>query len=123
MRLERTGEGLGGKLRSLVRVERLGCSVTDNGFLCRFDAERGIERVREPMGKHLAAMPVDLRDPLLLLQYDVWLRDTFSGAQNHLANPGHSTINTAVLILLPASARTGMIAARLFPSPHIQWLS
>ena len=55
VRLECTRERLRSKLRSLVRVEHLRRSVADNGL----DAERGVERVREPVCKHLAAVPVD----------------------------------------------------------------
>ena len=59
VRLERTGERLGGKLRSLVRIEDLWGAVADNGFFHRFDAKGCVHRVREPVGEHLAAMPVD----------------------------------------------------------------
>ena len=59
MRLERTGERLGGKLRSLVGVEHLWRAVADNGLLHRFDAKGGVHRVREPMREHLTAVPVD----------------------------------------------------------------
>ncbi len=59
MLLERTGERLGGKLRSLIGVEDLWRAVADNGFFHRFDAKGGVHRVREPVGERLTAMPVD----------------------------------------------------------------
>ena len=55
----RTRERLGSKLRSLVGVEDFRGAVAGNGFFHRFDAEAGIQRVREPVGEHLAAVPVD----------------------------------------------------------------
>ena len=55
MRLERTGERLGGKLRSLVGVEDLRRAVADNGFFHRFGAKGGVERVRESVCERLAA--------------------------------------------------------------------
>ena len=47
------------KLHSLIGVEDLRGAVADNGFFHRFDAEGGVERVREPVCERLAAMPVD----------------------------------------------------------------
>ena len=58
MRLERAGERLESKLCSLIRVEDLRGAVAGNGLFRRFDAEGGVECIREPVGERLAAVPV-----------------------------------------------------------------
>lgn len=52
VRLEYARERLRRELGALVGVEDLGCSVTRQRLLERLDAERAIERVRDPPREH-----------------------------------------------------------------------
>lgn len=57
MLLKKPGEGLTSELDSLVRVEYLGLAFPER-FLQSFDAETGIQCVRQPPREHIPAVPV-----------------------------------------------------------------
>ena len=59
VRLQRAGERFRRELRPLVRIENLWRAVATDRLLERIDAKIRLQRVRDAVRKHLAALTVD----------------------------------------------------------------
>ncbi len=55
---EPVGPGEGRELAALIRVHDLGRAELVDGLVQRFDAEVGLQRVRDPPGQDLSGVPV-----------------------------------------------------------------